>query len=116
MRFLPTEKAILVFVGLCILAPAVTAEEIVPYVVARVNVGGSNFVELIGPGKWHLDGQVREFSGSMYIAVSNMNSLLTPEGGESCVIGYSHDGYDEQISVIEQSCSQILAIIAQSRD
>ena len=91
---------------------AVYAAEIVPYTIKSVRPAGVGFVELLGPGKIEIAGKARDFIGIKYVAVRNIDSLSGAANLKTgCVISYSSEGYTAEISVIDQSCRQILAVV-----
>ena len=92
------------------------AADLVPFSIKSIKAAGSGFIELVGPGQLEIDGKYVDYKNTKYIAVSNIDSLTNVAGtSKACVISYSSDGYTENISVDEQSCKEIIQIIASAK-
>ena len=90
----------------------VLAEDLVPYSIPAIKSVGSGYVELLAPGKTSINGEVIPYGDTKYIRVDNIGTLSSINGVKNgCVIAYSSEGYTESISVLKQSCNEILSII-----
>ena len=100
------------FVTLILLSFRAIGADVVPYSVKYIKPFGAGFIELVGPGKMLVNGENIEYEGKKYISTKNIDSMtgvsvLT----KGCTLHYSSEGYTENISVIAQSCSEIISII-----
>jgi len=91
------------------------AADVVPYTVQSIKSVGAGYVELVGPGMMQVNREVIPYDGTKYIKVINIGTMSTALGTtKGCVLAYASEGYTENISVMQQSCNQILAIIEEA--
>lgn len=87
--------------------------DVVPYSVKYIKPFGAGFVELVGPDKMQVNGESIAYEGTKYIATKNIDSMTGVSAlSKGCILHYSSEGYTENISVIMQSCSEIISIIS----
>jgi len=80
--------------------------------IQSVQSKGSGYVELVGPGEIKIHGRILPYNGTKYIRASNIGTLSSANGTlKGCTLAYSSEGYTESISVIQQSCNQVLSVI-----
>ena len=93
----------------------VVASEMVPYSIQSIKSTGSEFIELVGSGFITINGKVSPYNNATFIAVKNIDNLTKVSGVENgCVISYSTNHYAESISVLNQSCTDILEEISKA--
>lgn len=91
--------------------------DVVPYTVTLIKSVGSGYVELVGPGKIHLNSDSLPYTGTKYINIRNIGTMTTVYGSsKGCMLAYSSGDYTENISILEQSCNEILTIISKSKE
>ncbi|PAJ71707.1 hypothetical protein CJF42_25265 [Pseudoalteromonas sp. NBT06-2] len=92
------------------------AADVVPYSVQSIKSKSSGYVELVGPGKIQVNGEILPYDGTKYIRVANIGTLSGVEGiTKGCMLAYSSEGYTENISVTQQSCNQVLSVIESAK-
>ena len=97
-------------------SPALFAADVVPYTVQSIKSKGSGYVDLVGPGKTELNGEIFPYEGTKYIRVVNIGTLSGVTGEtKGCVLAYSSEDYTENIFVTQQSCNQILSVIESAK-
>ncbi len=80
--------------------------------IQSVQSKGSGYVELVGPGEIKTHGKTLPYNGTKYIRASSIGTLSGVKGTtKGCMLAYSSEGYTENISVIQQSCNQVLSVI-----
>ncbi len=90
--------------------------DVVPYSVQSIKPVGAGYVELVGPGKMEVNHETLPYEGTKYIKISNIGTMTTVHGvTKGCMLAYASEGYTENISVLQQSCNQILSIIKDSQ-
>ena len=110
-------KVVLLSYVLCIFPQPARAADIVPYSIKSIKAIGSGFVELVGPGKIHIEGVIHPYKGTNYISTRNIDGMTSVTGvTKACVLSYSSEGYTENISVLEQSCNEIVAVIESANE
>jgi hypothetical protein len=103
-------------VAVFLFSSALMAADVVPYSVQSIKSKGSGYVELIGPGKIQVNGEVLPYDGTKYIRTANIGTLSGVEGTtKGCMLAYSSEGYTENISAIQQSCDQVLSTIESAK-
>jgi hypothetical protein len=101
---------------LVFLFPSILLADVVPYSVQNIQIKGSGYVELVGPGKIQVNNETLPYDGTKYIRVSSIGTLSGVEGvTKGCVLAYTSEGYTENISVKQQSCNQVLSIIKSAK-
>ena len=104
-------KLLLMCAAVMLMTMAVAAD-VVPYTIKSIKPVGAGFIELVGPGKIEVNGEILDYEGTKYIAISNIDAMTSVYGvSKSCLISYSSEGYTENISVTEQSCDEIVQIL-----
>ncbi len=92
------------------------AADTVPYSAKTIKNAGSGFVEIIGPGKIQINGEVFPYEKTIYISVWNIDSISTiNEKKKGCMLHYSSEGYTQNISIINQSSKEVIKIIGEAR-
>ena len=92
------------------------AADVVPYSIQSIKYKDAGFVELIGPGKILINGEAFPYDGTKYVRIINIGTLTGVEGStKGCMIAYSSEGYTENISVLKQSCNEVLSIISKAK-
>lgn len=95
------------------LAQVASAADTVPYSIKSIKVVGSGFVELVGPGKTQVNDEIIPYEGTKYIRVTNIDAMMSVTGTtKGCMVSYSSEGYTETISVLEQSCDEVIEVLA----
>ena len=88
------------------------AADVVPYSIQSIKSVGSGYVELVGPGKIQINKETIPYEGTKFIKVTNIGTMSTVTGvTKGCMLAYSSEGYTENISVLKQSCNEILTIV-----
>ena len=88
------------------------AADVVPYSVKTIKPIGASYVELVGPGKIKVNGEIIPYEGTKYISTKNIDSMTGISGtSKGCMLHYSSENYTENISVTTQSCNTIISII-----
>ena len=88
------------------------AADVVPYSIQNIKVVSPGYVELVGPGKIEVNNKTMPYEGKKYIKTINIGTLTSVPGvSNACVLAYSSEGYTESISVLKQSCDQILGTL-----
>ena len=96
--------------------PLAIAADVVPYSVKSIKAVGPGFVELVGPGKIQINDEVLDYDGTKYISVENIDTMTSVTGvSKGCLLSYSSEGYTENISVMEQSCDEVVAILNEAK-
>jgi hypothetical protein len=99
-------------VTLFLVSLSLLADDLVPNSVRYVKPVGAGFIELVGPGKMLVNGEVVTYEGTKYISINNIDSMTGASGiSKGCTLHYSSENYTEKISVAMQSCSEIISII-----
>ena len=107
------KKACLLFTFNLFFSSCAYATDIVPYLIQSVKSAGSDYVELAGPGSIEVNKVSLPYEGKKYIKMQNIDTLSTVPGNtKACMLAYSSEGYTENISVLKQSCGEILSIIS----
>ena len=105
------QKTIVFFISFLLLPQWLLAADVVPFSIKRINPIGAGYVELVGPGKIQVNNEVISYEGIKYIKKSNIGTMTSDTGStKGCVLAYSSENYTENISVLNQSCNEILAI------
>ena len=104
---------------LALICPFSVKGDLVPYSIHSVRaISNSGFIELVGPGKLESKGIVHPYkeTESVFISIKNIQSLSRVAGvKDGCVIRYSSNDYSEDISVLKQSCEDVLTEIAKTK-
>lgn len=102
--------------AILILPSMLFAADVVPYSVQSIKNKSSGYVELVGLGKIYINGETMPYEGTKYIRASNIGTLSGVEGTtKGCMLAYSSEGYTENISVLKQSCNEVLSIIESAK-
>ena len=93
------------------------AADTVPYTANYVKYAGSGFIEIVGPGKIQVNEEVFPYEKIIYISAKNIDSISSiGEGDKGCMLHYSSEGYTENISLVKQTCKQVLEVVGESRN
>jgi hypothetical protein len=99
------------FITFLLLPQWLLAADVVPFSIKRIKPIGGGYVELVGPGKININNEVLPYKGTKYIKKANIGTMTLVIGStKGCVLAYSSENYTENISVLNQSCNEILAI------
>lgn len=109
MKFLASKYVIVIY---SIFLPQYSlASDIVPYSIKRIQPVGSGYLELVGPGKIKISGDIKDYDETKFIKKSSIGTITSVNGSDKgCVLAFASEGYTESISVRNQTCKEILAI------
>lgn len=106
------KKAIIRFILLLLLPQYLFAADVVPFSVKRIKPIGSGYVELMGPGEIQINNEILPYQGSKYIRAANIGTMTSIVGStKGCILAYSSENYTESISVLNQSCDEMISIL-----
>lgn len=90
-------------------ATAAVVADTLLYTLKKAISVGSGFLELVGPGKFMSEGEALPYEGTWYINSKNIDSMSGVSGvSKGCILRYSSEGYTETVSLVEQSCVDLL--------
>lgn len=105
-------RAIAPFISILLLPQYLMAADVVPFTVKRIKPVGAGYVELVVPGKIQINDQVLPYKDTKYIRITNIDTMTSVAGStKGCILAYASENYTENISVIEQSCNEILSVL-----
>jgi len=88
------------------------AADVATYSAKSIKPVGAGLIELVDLGKIKIDGKILPYEGTKYIATRNIDSMTGVSGATAgCMLHYSSNSFTENISVVSQSCDEIISII-----
>ncbi len=93
--------------------------DFVPYAINSIRALGDGFIELVGPGRYAIEGtqETQVWNSRIVVRASSIKSLQNVEGVDNaCVAAYATDGYSEDISIRAQSCDEVLEALVTAED
>jgi hypothetical protein len=106
------QKSIMFFMIFIAAPQCLLAADIVPFSIKRIKSISTDYVELIGPGEIQVNNEAIPYKGTKYIRKTSIGTMTSVTGTtRGCILTYSSENYTENISVLNQSCDEILYII-----
>ena len=106
------QKTFMLFMIFLVPAQCLLAADIVPFTIKRIKSISTDYVELIGPGKIQVNNEVIPYEGTKYIRKTSIGTMTSVIGTtRGCMLAYSSENYTESITVLNQSCDEIINTI-----